>query len=125
MSNNLLGQMIKEKRKTKRLTLVQLSEASGIAISYLSKIENGKHNPSLSILKRIAEVIHLDVSAISAQVGGVVKDPRKIDIVKEVWTSEILIFNGEEIPITDEVAYRLEMAINMGVAWAKELLNKK
>ena len=39
------------------MTQVQLSEASGISQADISRLENGTRNPSLSLLKRIAEAM--------------------------------------------------------------------
>lgn len=48
-----------------------------------------------------------------------------MDLIKELWTAEFLLYQGEKIPITNEVANRLETAIHMGVAWGKEILQTK
>ncbi len=39
------------------LTQVQLSERSGISQADISRLENGTRNPSLSLLKRLAEAM--------------------------------------------------------------------
>ena len=42
-------------RKESGLTQKQLSERTGIAQADISKLENGTRNPSVSLLKRLAE----------------------------------------------------------------------
>ena len=42
-------------RKSNNVTQKQLSEATGIAQSDISKIENGSANPTLKLLQRLAE----------------------------------------------------------------------
>lgn len=49
-----LGQRIKEARRREKLTLAELSERSGVAISTLSKIENGQTTGSVDTLFKIA-----------------------------------------------------------------------
>ena len=49
-----LGQRLRHLRKSKNMTLEQLSETVGRAPSQLSLIENGKREPKLSVLQAIA-----------------------------------------------------------------------
>lgn len=49
------GEYIRELRKKKRLTLVQLSNLSGVSNPYLSQIENDKFIPSPEILRKLSE----------------------------------------------------------------------
>lgn len=56
-----LGKKIKSIRKKNNITLVQLSELSGISQSYLSRIENGKHDPTFSVLLQIARALQIQV----------------------------------------------------------------
>src|SRR3954467_13011823 len=49
-----LGQRLRHLRRSKGMTLEQLSAAVGRAPSQLSLIENGKREPKLSILQAIA-----------------------------------------------------------------------
>jgi transcriptional regulator with XRE-family HTH domain len=52
-----LGQRLRHQRKTKNMTLEQLSAAVGRAPSQLSLIENGKREPKLSMLQAIAAAL--------------------------------------------------------------------
>ncbi|WIM93699.1 helix-turn-helix domain-containing protein [Actinoplanes oblitus] len=52
-----LGQRLRHLRRTRGLTLDQLSEAVGRAPSQLSLIENGKREPKLSLLQAIAAAL--------------------------------------------------------------------
>lgn len=113
-----LGELIREKRKAKGMTLGEVSKKSGIATGYLSRLERGEHDPSFSTLKKIADALEFDVSLFT----GNHEKGRSVDLIKELWTAEFLLYQGEKIPLTDEVANRLETAIHMGVAWGKELL---
>ena len=51
---DIINAMIKA-RKEKGLTQKQLSELTGISQADISRIENGTRNPSVNLLKRLAE----------------------------------------------------------------------
>lgn len=58
----MIGKNIAELRKRKGLTLSELAERTNISKSYLSNIErNLNKNPSLDIMKRIANVLNVDM----------------------------------------------------------------
>lgn len=50
---------IREYRKQKKLTIKELAEASGMSISYISQVERGEIDPSLSSLRKIANVFQM------------------------------------------------------------------
>lgn len=54
------GVKIKKLRKIRGLTQEKLAELARIDYSYMNLIENGKRNPSLKLIARLARV--LDVS---------------------------------------------------------------
>lgn len=62
MSNikKLLGQRIKELRKSKKITQEELAEKIGIGTSNISYIENGKYAPSIENFEKIAEVLEVE-----------------------------------------------------------------
>ena len=54
-----IGKVIKEARKSKGLKQQSCAEMCGITQTYLSQIENNVKEPTISLLKRIAEKLHL------------------------------------------------------------------
>ena len=50
----LVGRNCRERRVQLAMSQVELSERSGVAASYLSRIENGRGNPTLELLDSIA-----------------------------------------------------------------------
>ena len=54
-----LGTKLRELRKSKQLSLKQLAERAGCASSYLSMVENGKIDPGISRLKKIADSLEI------------------------------------------------------------------
>lgn len=53
---------VRELRNLRGMKQVELAEKAQIAQAYLSEIENGKTEPSLSVLKRLADVLEVSVS---------------------------------------------------------------
>ena len=76
-----IGSKLRELRKVRSLSLKKLSALTGCAPSYLSMVENGKIDPGISRLKRIAE--GLDVTI--------------IDLFQEKSTGKVVIRRHERI----------------------------
>lgn len=57
-----IGNRIHHYRKKNELTITALAEYSGLSRSYLSNLEKNKVvNPSINVLKKLAEVLDIDV----------------------------------------------------------------
>jgi transcriptional regulator with XRE-family HTH domain len=56
-----LGLKLRSLRKERMFSLVRLSELAGCSPSYLSMVENGKVDPSISRLKRIADALDVTI----------------------------------------------------------------
>ena len=61
-----IGPKIKHTRLLKGLTLRDLADAAGCSESLLSKIENGRANPSLKMIHRVASALGTPVAGLSA-----------------------------------------------------------
>ncbi|WP_151719681.1 helix-turn-helix domain-containing protein [Gemmobacter serpentinus] len=61
-----LGGAIRQTRKRLNLSLKELSEKSGLTVSQLSKLENGKQRISVDLALRIAGVLHVPVTSFLA-----------------------------------------------------------
>jgi transcriptional regulator with XRE-family HTH domain len=55
MSEDQIGQRIKDLRKSKKLTLKTLSESTGINQGTLSLLENGENKPSFDIVMKLCK----------------------------------------------------------------------
>ncbi len=53
---------LKECREIKSVSLGQLASKSGLSKSYLSKIENGKRDPSITTLNNLCECLGIPIS---------------------------------------------------------------
>lgn len=60
-TKKLLGERIKELRKSRRLSQDKLSEQIGIDPKHLSRIEVGSGYPSLSTLEKIAIALNVEI----------------------------------------------------------------
>ncbi len=58
----IVRRSIRELRSARQLTQAQVSEAAGISIDAMSRIENGSRSPSLHTLERIAPVFGVRVA---------------------------------------------------------------
>ncbi len=56
-----IGKIIKERRNALRINQLHLAEMAGISINTLYKIERGQANPTIEILKKIADVLGLEI----------------------------------------------------------------
>lgn len=54
MSENYIGEKIKQTRQQQRMTLKTLAEKTGFSISFLSQLERGKSSTTLESLKKIS-----------------------------------------------------------------------
>lgn len=66
ISQQELGQRISAYRKKNNMTLKQLSNASGISTGFLSKIENGLCNPSISVIQKICLSLQVSINELAA-----------------------------------------------------------
>ena len=58
----IIGRKIRETRKSKRMTLVQLARMTDLSKSLISQIENAKVSPSVSTLDKISESLEIKLT---------------------------------------------------------------
>ena len=58
---DIVGKKIREYRTQQGLTLKEVSRRTGLAISFISQVERGNGNPTLSSLRAIAEALGVTV----------------------------------------------------------------
>lgn len=56
-----IGEQIRERRKSLRVTQPDLAEMAGISVNTLYKIERGQANPTILVLNKIAEILGMEV----------------------------------------------------------------
>lgn len=55
---------LKERRKEKNITLDELSKLSGISKSYLSELENHKHDASVKVICSLCKALNVDPNSL-------------------------------------------------------------
>lgn len=60
----MVGEKIRNIRKSKNLTIVELSEQINVTSGYISQIERDLISPSLSVLKRMADALKIPLSVL-------------------------------------------------------------
>ena len=66
ISKEIIGRRIANARKVYQMTQAELSEKIDISEKYLSRIECGKQLPSIEIVAKICEVLHISVDELLA-----------------------------------------------------------
>ena len=108
-----IGGKIKDLRKERKLTQVELAKKSNISRSYLTDIENDRYNPSIETLKAIANSLEVTLSDIlSDKVAednslnyrdkkSITKDLKKL--MDDFWagTDGTAYYNGQELDNDD------------------------
>jgi transcriptional regulator with XRE-family HTH domain len=64
-----LGGYIRLQRQLADLSLRQLADLTKVSNAYLSQVERGLHQPSLRVLRSIADALNLSADALLSQAG--------------------------------------------------------
>jgi len=101
------GKYLRRLRLDKELTLVEVYKASGISISYLSEIEQGKRtSPHPNLLKKLAEVYGVTAQELMEAAGYITKDekPRVFSKKDEIeWAISTVLRDPTYGPFYDKV----------------------
>lgn len=65
----IVGANIRRYRKLRGLTQEQLAMSADLDLRYLGGIERGEHNPTVSVLGRLAEALEVHPADFLADVG--------------------------------------------------------
>lgn len=66
MASDLLSKKIRELRRSRGWTLEELSSATGLAVSTLSKIENDRMSPTFDVVQKVAHGFGIDITELFA-----------------------------------------------------------
>jgi transcriptional regulator with XRE-family HTH domain len=64
-----LGAYIRSQRELAHLSLRQMAELTRLSHPYLSQVERGVHQPSVRVIKAIAEALNVSAETLLAQAG--------------------------------------------------------
>ena len=87
-----IGTKVKQLRKSKNMTLVELSGKSSVQIATLSRIENDKMIGTLESHMNIAKALDVNITDLYADIG---QDNSKPDMVKPAAHAEMFIQNDK------------------------------
>jgi transcriptional regulator with XRE-family HTH domain len=97
------GALIRELRLRRKLTQETLAAGAGISTEHLSRIETGKHEPSLRTIEKIAPLLgvtagYLNADALGAAVAERLTDPETRAFVERVAAlhNRIAVMTAEE-----------------------------
>jgi transcriptional regulator with XRE-family HTH domain len=62
MSPQRFAVRLRELRQKRRMTQEALAKKLDVSRAYLSRLEMGRHDPPLSLLRRIAKALRIDVA---------------------------------------------------------------
>lgn len=115
-----IGPRLKSLRQTREATLGEISYATGISISTLSRLESGKRRPNLELLVPIARALNVPLDDI---VGRAVDDPRIPNVARQIGTMTVVPLTREPgnhqtykmiIPPSDSIP---ETRVHEGTEW--------
>ena len=64
-----LGSFIRSQRKLANLSLRQLADLTSLSNPYLSQIERGLHQPSVRVLRLLADALNVSAETLLAEAG--------------------------------------------------------
>lgn len=70
------GRYLRAQRQLADLSLRQLSELARISNPYLSQIERGLHQPSVAVIRSLAEALELSAGELLAHAAGLADHPK-------------------------------------------------
>src|SRR5688572_4590261 len=64
------GEYLRAQRRLAQLSLRQLADLAKVSNPYLSQLERGMHQPSVAVLKSLADALNVSFDILLAQVAG-------------------------------------------------------
>ena len=87
-----IGNKIRTLRKAKKMTLDELSKASGVALASLSRIENNKMTGTLESHINIAKALNMNLSELLSDVGI---QEKNIDILSKENHTDVFVHSDK------------------------------
>ena len=82
-----IGSIIKKHRKRQKLTQFELAEKIGVDPKYISRIETGVSSPSLTIVEKIFEILHINIKNLFENEPAELDKPTMISMINESMQS--------------------------------------
>jgi transcriptional regulator with XRE-family HTH domain len=84
LTENEVGDFIREQRVRANLSLRRLAERAGVSNPYLSQIERGIRNPSAEILKRLSRALEISAETLYTRAGLIEDGPAAPTVVDAI-----------------------------------------
>ena len=81
-----LGDIIREKRRGFQLSLRELADRTDVSNAYLSQVERGLHQPSIRVLRAIADALEMSSEQMMMYAGLIPGDPAKMEAAEPSHT---------------------------------------
>jgi transcriptional regulator with XRE-family HTH domain len=98
-----LGAYIRAQRMAAGLSLRDLAERTDVSNAYLSQVERGMHEPSLSVLRAVARALGVSLDALLAR-AGMLEDPPGEGTMALVRETEAAILRDPELSEPQRIA---------------------
>jgi len=85
-----LGEYIRMQRQMADLSLRRMAELTQVSNAYLSQIERGLHQPSLRVLRAIAEALNMSAEVLMAH-GGLLDAPPVSEVPPRGGTEQAIL----------------------------------
>jgi len=85
-----LGALLRAQRLAKGLSLRELSARTNVSNAYLSELERGRHEPSLSVLRAVASALDAPLGPMLVR-AGVLDDSEDSGDTWHTWDTEAAI----------------------------------
>jgi transcriptional regulator with XRE-family HTH domain len=97
----VLGSFIRSRRKLANLSLRQLAERTRLSNPYLSQIERGLHQPSVRVIRLIADALNVSAETLLIQ-AGLLQGDGWGDLIQEPKTAGVKAAIEAEERLSDE-----------------------
>jgi transcriptional regulator with XRE-family HTH domain len=100
-SMTAFGEYLRAQRRLARLTLRDLAGLANVSNPYLSQIERGLHQPSVKVIKALAEALNVSAETLLAHAAGLDAD---VDVSDGEVDTEIAIRNDPRLTASQKEA---------------------
>jgi transcriptional regulator with XRE-family HTH domain len=97
-----LGALLRAQRVAAELSLRELSERTNVSNAYLSQLERGLHEPSLTVLRAITSALGISLGSLLDRAG--LLEPRDTKAEPTVRETEAAILQDRELTEPQRVA---------------------
>jgi transcriptional regulator with XRE-family HTH domain len=97
------GDYLRGQRQLAQLSLRQLAELTKVSNPYLSQLERGMHQPSVAVLKSLADALNVSFELLLAQVAGSARDSESASD-DDGMSTETAIANDPRLSDTQKAA---------------------